>query len=74
MKFARISLTAAALVVAVVGAFSFKGASRFLPGTLYTVNGTEHIGCSRTTGGNPCNINAYTVNGTQVLNGKSTGE
>lgn len=68
MKLARISLSAAALVVTVVGAFAFnRQGPRDIPGTLYTANGTQHIDCCRGIFGNACPVSAYTKNGTQVI-------
>lgn len=76
MKLAKISLSAAALVVSIVGAFAFRShAARFVPGTLYTALGTQHVNCSAGLSGRPaCNVNAFTVNGSPVSNAKETTE
>jgi hypothetical protein len=76
MKIARMSLSAAALVVNIVGAFAFsRPASRFLAGTLYTIGGNQHVNCSRLPTGTACPVNAYTkVNHTQITGSKSTGQ
>ena len=67
MKAARISLGLATLGLTVLGAFAFRGHSKFVAGTLYTSARNVHVDCSRPVSTQGfCPVTSYTINGTKI--------